>query len=94
MLTGRWPFEDELANRASLRDIKQRFPQVRGELPKNPAKFVTLPEGLDEAVLKCLQFEPAKRFQSARELAKELARYLEGTDRMWPESAEKGETLP
>jgi serine/threonine-protein kinase len=96
MLTGRWPYEKELAHRKKVENIEERFPQVRGQLPESPAKFAELPKGLDVIVLKCLEYEPHKRFPTVRILVSELATYLEGSDRMWPESldmSKSGKTL-
>lgn len=97
MLTGRWVFEEELANRKTTDFIEERFPQVRAQRPENPGKFAVLPDGLGALVIKCLEFDPSKRFQSVRDLIGKLATYLEGPDRMWPEllgMAGKGKKKP
>lgn len=93
MLTGRWPYEDVLAKRteaaanpANPADVAFRYPQVQARKPVTPTRFASLPKGLDEVVLKCLAFDPSERFTSARELAARLGGFLEGSDRMWPES--------
>jgi eukaryotic-like serine/threonine-protein kinase len=87
MLTGRWPFEDDLPKEADPEDLEKRYPQVRIKGPQSPAVFnPDLPPKLSALVLKCLQREPRKRFQSVRPLVAILAGFLEGNDRMWPES--------
>jgi eukaryotic-like serine/threonine-protein kinase len=93
MLTGRWAFEDELFERKSVENTEQRFPQVKAKRPPHPGKFVSLPQGLDSIVMQCLDFGPKRRFSTVRELVKELAVYLEGSDRIWPESVDLRQTL-
>jgi len=85
-LTGRWPFEKELEKRTEVNNIEERFPQVRAKPPESPSKYAVLPDGMDTVVLKCLEFEPGKRFATVRDLVSALAPYLQGSDRMLPES--------
>jgi serine/threonine protein kinase len=86
MLTGRWPFEDELLDNPDRELLENRYPQIRGRLPPRPRRFNTqLAPGLEAVVMKCLAHPPRQRFQSARELAKALAGLLEGKDQLWPE---------
>jgi serine/threonine-protein kinase len=87
MLTGRWPFEDELVNTPEYRTLEDRYPQIRASHPPLPGTFnAQLPPGLAAVVMQCLAPHPAHRFQSARALAKALVRFLEGEERLWPES--------
>jgi serine/threonine protein kinase len=87
MLTGRWPFEDELTNHADHHTLEDRYPQIRHHRPPLPSQFNThVFPGLEAVVMKCVARHPHQRFQSARALAKELARFLEGKDQLWPES--------
>lgn len=88
-LTGRWPFEDQLTNGHA-----ERYPQVRIKRPPSPAKFnKEVPNRLAALVLKCLAFEPQDRFQSVRDLVKELASFLKGSDRMWPEAVNEQKAM-
>jgi serine/threonine-protein kinase len=87
MLTGRWAFEEELMNTSNHHTLEDRYPQVRGSRPLLPSQFnAQISPDLEAVVMKCLAHRPPQRFQSARELAKELARFLEGNDQLWPES--------
>jgi hypothetical protein len=43
--------------------------------------------------MQCLAPRPYQRFQSARELAKALARFLEGKDQLWPEGLDLKQTM-
>jgi serine/threonine-protein kinase len=66
MATGRWPFPGEALGAitaAILRDEPTRLRGLRSDLP----------EGLQRIVGRCLAKEPAKRYQSARELRDALA---------------------
>jgi len=44
--------------------------------PDNPTTLATLPPGLDELIMRCLEKDPAQRPQTARELGEALARIL------------------
>ena len=87
MLTGRWPFEEDLMNNPEHRTLEDRYPQIRRSRPPRPSAFnAQVAPALEAVVMKCLARHPHQRFQSARELARELARFLEGKDQLWPES--------
>jgi serine/threonine-protein kinase len=71
MLTGRVPFEGDTPFAVG---IKQK-----SEIPKDPKLLnAHIPEDLGRIVLKCLEKDKAKRFQSAEELVTELARLERG----------------
>ena len=70
MLTGELPF------RGSSRMIVQ---QVIQDEPTSPRRLASeVPIDLETICLKCLEKEPAKRYQSAAELANELCRFNNG----------------
>jgi tetratricopeptide (TPR) repeat protein len=65
MLTGRAPFEGESAFSVALKH--------KGETPPDPRKLnPQIPAGLAHLILRCLEKDPAKRFQSAGELLQGL----------------------
>ena len=69
MLTGRPPFQAETLHQILL--------QVQGADPVAPQLLnPSVPSDLQTICLKCLEKEPAKRFQSGAELADELGRFL------------------
>jgi serine/threonine protein kinase len=51
--------------------------RIQYEEPERPRKYnPTLPRDLEAVVLKCLEKEPARRYQTAAELAEDLGRFL------------------
>ena len=60
-------------------DVMDVILAVLHDEPKPPIQFVAdLPRDLDTIVLKCLAKEPIHRYDSARALAEELQRYIDG----------------
>jgi hypothetical protein len=70
-LTGRPPF---LAP-----DAQRTLQRVVGEAPQSPSSLDrSIPADLDAICLKCLEKDPAQRYASARALAEDLHRFVEG----------------
>jgi serine/threonine protein kinase len=94
MFTGRWPFEEELMNKPDRHRLRDRYPQICGRRPPLPGKFnASTSPSLEAIVMQCLACNPNQRFQSARELAKALVRFLTGKDQLWPESLDLKHTM-
>ncbi|MGB7294581.1 MAG: protein kinase, partial [Candidatus Aminicenantales bacterium] len=71
MLTGRVPFEGETALSVALKH--------KTEAPPDPRKINSqVPDDLARLILRCLEKEKVKRFQSAHQLLEELARIEKG----------------
>lgn len=69
MLTGRPPFEGETPVDTMLLVVSQE--------PTSPSRLVaSVPRDLETICLKCLQKEPRHRYETAKELADELDRFL------------------
>jgi len=81
MATGRVPFEGETALAIAMKQ--------KGETPKNPKGLNPhIPDDLSGVILKCLEKDTAKRYQSAGEVRSELDRVEKGlptTERIVPE---------
>ncbi len=70
LLTGELPFRG---------DQRMLIYQVLNDDPQSPRKLVArLPKDLETICLKCLEKSADRRFQSARELADDIKRYLDG----------------
>ncbi len=71
MATGRVPFEGETALSIAMKH--------KGETPKNPKQFnPAIPDDLAGVILKCLEKDRTRRYQSAAELGAELGRIEKG----------------
>jgi len=81
MATGRVPFEGETALSIAMKH--------KGETPKNPKQFNPhVPDDLSGVILKCLEKDKAKRYQSAADVRAELDKIEKGiptTERVVPE---------
>ena len=80
MVTGRVPFEGDTALSIAIKH--------KGESPKDPKEYNTqIPDDLSHLVLKCLEKDKDRRYQSAKELYSELnnnERVIPTTDRVIP----------
>src|SRR5262249_54372779 len=71
LLTGRPPFRGAT--------VLETLEQVKAAEPVPPSRLVPgLPRDLETVALKCLQKDPAKRYESAAALAEDLRRYQAG----------------
>ena len=68
LLTGRPPFEDEII--AVLRQVR------RGDFPPPRQVEPQVPRALEAVVLKAMALQPQDRYDSARELARDIERWL------------------
>ena len=81
MATGRVPFDGDTALSIAMKH--------KGEIPKSPKQFnPNIPDDLSGVILKCLEKDRAKRYQSAAEVRSELEKIEKGiptTERVAPE---------
>jgi tetratricopeptide (TPR) repeat protein len=81
MATGRVPFEGDTALSIAMKH--------KGEIPKNPKQFnPNIPDDLSGVILKCLEKDKAKRYQTAVDVRAELEKIEKGiptTERVVPE---------
>jgi WD40 repeat protein len=77
LLCGRPPFEAE-GVAALLKKIAEEEPAIKSALLTPHSALHQVPRDLEVICLKCLAKEPAARYASARELAADLRRWLDG----------------
>ena len=71
MATGRVPFEGETALSIAMKH--------KGEMPKNPKQLnPNIPDSLSGVILKCLEKDKARRYQTVAELRSELEKIEKG----------------
>ena len=71
LLAQRTPYRGETYGALSMAMMQGRPPSIRSIRPEVPAD-------LEAIAMRCLEFEPANRYASARELAEDLRNYLNG----------------
>jgi len=71
LLTGRPPFDGQSSVDVLVRLLQEDAPSPRTLAP-------SVPVDVEAIVLKCLEKDPAKRYDSARALADDLGRFLDG----------------
>jgi serine/threonine protein kinase/tetratricopeptide (TPR) repeat protein len=85
MLTGRVPFEGDTPFSIGIKQTSQ--------IPKNPKELnAQIPDNLSQVILKCMEKDRAKRYQSAPEVLSELIQVEKGlttTERILPEKKKK-----
>ena len=89
MLTGRVPFEGETPFGIGMKH--------KSEIPKNPKDMnAQIPDELARVILRCLEKDQAKRYQSAAEVFSELSNIEKGltTERILFEKGKKAEKFP
>lgn len=73
MVTGRLPFEGDSPVTIALKHLQ--------EAPKPPKEInLSLPDSLNKLILKCIEKEPIKRYQSAKEIIVDLQKIQENPD--------------
>jgi hypothetical protein len=70
LFAGRPPFGDEATADVMVRVLESEPPPLSRSVPE-------IPEDLETVVMKCLEKEPQRRYESARALAEDLQRYLD-----------------
>jgi len=73
MLTLKFPFK-----RTSLKEFKEKVSKEIIADPQEASPYRDIPRLLAKAALKCLEFDPKKRYQKVEELIHDLENYIEG----------------
>jgi serine/threonine-protein kinase len=75
MLTGEWPFEDQLMNVFDRSRLENRFPQINHEPGPLRRRSSGVEPGLEAVVRKCLARKPEDRFQRVADVVVELSAF-------------------
>lgn len=78
LLAGRFPYPVTGDRSTVMHHIAHTDPRRMRSLPAPGEKGLRVPDDLEHIVLKALEKEPARRYQSADALAADLERYLKG----------------
>jgi serine/threonine protein kinase len=84
MLTGEWPFEDQLMNVFDRTKLHNRFPQIAHAPGTLRRRVAGIGEEVERVVHRCLARDPARRYASAAEAVAELNRLLDDGDQVFP----------
>jgi len=85
MLTGRWPFEHVYAEEEPSEDDARQYPQIRGEPAPDVRTFAPdVSAELARVVMKCLEPDPADRYESMHPVLLALAESLDEPAALWP----------
>lgn len=86
LLTGRWPFEDVYQGDEPREGEEKRYPQLGDAAPPPVYAFNgDVSTELNDIVMRCLDPDPAERYDSIHALLLDLTGQLEGTAALWPE---------
>lgn len=90
LLTGEWPFEDQLMNVFDRSKPHTRFPQIAYE-PGSIRKRVTgLDPEIESVVRRCLARNPNRRFATVADAVADLNQLLDQSERVFPDSRRTG----
>ena len=71
LLSGKHPYEAKSGPEIMLQILRDDPIPIRKDAPK-------IPQDLETIVMKCLERDPARRYESSKALAEDLQRYLDG----------------
>jgi serine/threonine protein kinase len=71
----------------TTRELNQRYPQLTQPVVSPRLRNPQVPVELERLILRCLERDPARRFQTVSGMLAALAPMLKGRHRLWPENA-------
>jgi serine/threonine protein kinase len=80
MLTGEWPYEDQLMNVFDRTRLENRFPQIKHSPGRLRRRTPSVGPELEAVVLRCLARDPEDRFASVAELVAELGAFVKAEE--------------
>jgi len=84
MLTGEWPFEDQLMNVFDRSKLHNRFPQIVHEPGGLRRRVPGIGSEVERVVHRCLARDPKRRFASVADAVAELNAILAEEDQVFP----------
>lgn len=84
LLTGEWPYEDQLMNVFDRSRLHNRFPQIVHRPGSIRRRVAGISPELEEVVHRCLERDAARRFATVSEAVVALNRFLERDERIVP----------
>jgi serine/threonine-protein kinase len=84
MLTGEWPFEDQLMNVFDRTQLENRFPQIAHRPGALRRRVPGIGAAVEEVVHRCLERDPERRYPSAAEAVVDLNAILTDGDQVFP----------
>lgn len=84
MLTGEWPFEDQLMNVFDRTKLHNRFPQIAHAPGGLRRRIQGMGAEVEGVVHRCLARDPGERYESAADAVTELNGLLDRDERVFP----------
>lgn len=75
------------ARNLTTRELNSRYPQLANPAIPPRQRNPQIPVELEKLVLRCLEYDPRKRFKTVSGMLAALAPMLKGRHRLWPENA-------
>jgi serine/threonine protein kinase len=87
MLTGEWPYEDQLMNIFDRTRLENRFPQIKHAPGSLRRRAPNAGPDLERVVHRCLDRDPNERYQSIADVVADLSSFLRGEHQLIPGAA-------
>lgn len=89
LLTGEWPFEDQLMNVFDRSKLENRFPQVAHSPGTVLRRLPAVGAAVEEVIHRCLATDPQDRYATAAEAVAELNGLLDREEQVFPAARDR-----